>query len=281
MTGRDQDAALDRNAIDLSNDIPHSARVSNYLLGGRTNFTADRELTEKILRAFPEALGAAWEHEFFTQRAALHLAERGMRQFLDIGTGIPRAAKLHGIVQSLDPSARVVYLDNDPIVIQHLQALMISNRLGKVGVVHGDLADPERILAALAAEGTLDMDTPIALCLTAVLEHLPDEHSPQEAVKTLTAALAPDSALMLTHIASDLRAQETEQVAALCRSSGMPLYPRNRQQIEGYFDGWELIDPGITTPARWHPISTPGNAEFAACYAGVALTRPSPGSSIP
>ncbi|HTJ67931.1 MAG TPA: SAM-dependent methyltransferase [Actinospica sp.] len=267
-----QDTTFDHGAIDLGLDAPHSARVGDYLLGGRTNFTADRELLGQIMAVFPDVIGAAWEHEFFTHRAALYLAARGIWQFLDIGTGIPRVEKLHRLVQGIEASCRVVYLDNDPIVMQHLRALMADGRPGAVGFVHADLADPQGVLDAVAAEGTLDLSAPIALLLTAVLEHLPDERGPQQAVKTLTQALAPGSALVISHVAADLHAREMNKAAARCRQAGLPLYPRTRDQVEAYFDGWELADPGITTPARWHPIS-PGNDEIAACHVGVALGR--------
>lgn len=266
-----QATTFDPGAIDLGLDTPHSSRVGDYLLGGRTNFTADRELLGQIMAVFPDAIGAAWEHEFFTQRAALYLAARGIWQFLDIGTGIPRTEKLHRLVQGIEASCSVVYLDNDPIVMQHLRALMADGRPGAVGFVHADVADPQGVLDAVAAEGTLDLSAPVALFLTAVLEHLPDERGPQQAVKTLTHALAPGSALVITHVAADLHAQEMDEVAVRCRKAGLPLYPRTRGQVEAYFDGWELVDPGITTPARWHSISGPGDGEVAACHVGVAL----------
>lgn len=273
-----QETTLDHGAIDLGLDTPHSSRVGDYLLGGRTNFTADRELLGQIMAVFPDAIGAAWEHEFFCQRAALYLAARGIWQFLDIGTGIPREEKLHRLVQGIEASCRVVYLDNDPIVIQHLRALMADERPGAVGSVHADLTDPQGVLDAVAAEGTLDLSAPIALFLTAVLEHLPDERGPDRAVKTLTQSLAPGSALVITHAAADLHSEEIDEVAVRCRAAGLPLYPRTRSQVEVYFDGWVLADPGITTPARWHPIGGPGDDEVAACHVGVAVNSP-PGAA--
>lgn len=271
VTGREADGRWDQFAIDLALDVPNCARVWDYLRGGRTNFTADREMVGRIMGVFPDAIGAAVEHEFFTQRAALYLARRGLRQFLDIGAGLPFSAYLHQTVRAAQPRFRVVYLDTDPIVVEHLHALMTGTSLGRVGSGYGDLTDPEGVLVAVAAGGILDLQAPIALCLNAVVDQLPDEQDPEQVVKTLLAALAPGSALMLTHAAADLHTQEMDQFAEVCASAGIPFYPRTRRQIEAYFDGWELVDPGITTPARWHPICAPGDGEVAAFYAGVAL----------
>ena len=258
-------------AIALDVHRPQSARVDNYLLGGAMSFTADRELGRKIIAAFPDMPLAAWENQMFIARAARYLAGRGLRQFLDIGTGIPLGPCLHEIVQAFAPESRVVYLDHDPIVLATVEALTTSDPSGQVTCLRGDLAKPERILKALAEDATLDLDRPIALALTAVLHCLPDASHPEQALKTLKAQLAPGSALMLTHAASDLNSKAMIQVVDACRSAGMPFHPRTREQVEAIFDGWNLVEPGVTTPARWHPVCPPSTSEAAAYYAGVAV----------
>lgn len=261
----------DEAAIDLGVHLPHCARIYNHLLDGVTCFTADREFAAEITALFPDVRLAAWENRMFITRAAAYLARRGLRQFLDIGAGIPFSPDLHEIVQAIAPQARIVYVDHDPIVLTHLHALTTSDPRGKVSALHGDLAEPQQILQALAQDATLDLDEPIALSLNAVLHHLSDADSPERSVKTLKAQLAPGSALMLTHAASDLRQGQMAKVAAACREAGMPFHPRTREQVEAFFDGWYLVEPGLTTTARWRPNYDPGTAESAACYAGVAI----------
>ena len=261
----------DSFAIALDVHRAQSARVDNFLLGGAMSFTADRELGRKIVAAFPDMPLAAWENQMLIARAARYLAGRGLRQFLDIGTAIPLGPTLHEIVQAFAPESRVVYLDHDPIVLATVEALTTSDPRGKVTCLCGDLAEPEQILKALAEDATLDLNRPIALAVTAVLHCLSDASRPEQVLKTLRARLAPDSALILTHAASDLNQTSMTQVADACREAGMPFHPRTREQVEAFFDGWDLVEPGITTPARWHPVCPPGTSEAAAYYAGVAV----------
>lgn len=249
---------------------PQSARVYDYLLGGRTNFTADRELVGSIMAVFPEAEAAAHAHRGFVHRATHYLVEHGLRQFLDIGVGIPHEPNLHQIAQHTASECRVVYIDCDPIVLVHARALLRSSSQGRVTSLSGDLTEPQALVDAVALDGTLELDLPVALCLCGVLPLLPDPVAGQ-AVKILGARLAPGSALMLTQATADLNPRVISQVADMYRHTGIDLYLRSLAQVEAFFDSWDLVEP-VRTTAGWYPG---GPLEVtnavASCYAGVAL----------
>lgn len=189
----------------------------------------------------------------------------------DLGAGLPHAPHLHQVAQRVEPSCRFVYLDCDPIVLPLLQALTVSDPRGQVGYLYGDLAHPNGVLAAVADQAVLDLDRPVALILGAVAHHLSDDQNPAAVLKTFKAAAHPGSALILSHAAADLAPRTIEAVAAECRSAGVPLHPRTRSQVQELFDGWDLVEPGLTTTARWRPEDTPIPDQAACCYAGVAV----------
>ncbi|MFF2149042.1 SAM-dependent methyltransferase [Kitasatospora sp. NPDC058190] len=239
--------------VDLRTDRAHSARVYDYLLGGKTNFPADREVADRLLADLPGARDGAAAARAVMHRMVRRLAgEHGVRQFLDVGTGIPTAPNLHEIVQAVDPSCRVVYVDNDPIVLAHSRALLTSTPEGRTAYVEGDLRDPEKFLADPAVAGTLDLGEPVALTLINIVHFLSDEaaHPP---VRTLLDALPAGSFLALTAGTAD---NAPDQVAVGSRryaEAGIEVHVRSRAGVERFFAGLELDDPGVVLIHEWHP----------------------------
>jgi hypothetical protein len=266
---------VEHNAIDLQIDRPHSARMYDYYLGGRTNFTADREAVGKVMAVFPAALVAARANRDFMHRSTRFLAERGLRQFLDVGTGIPTSPNLHEVAQRVAPQARIVYVDNDPIVLAHAQALLESSPQGRTAYVEADLRRPETILSAKALAETLDLAGPVALSLNAVLHFVPDENGAHQIVQRLKDALAPGSALVISHGTSDFAPAEAGRTASVYRSSGTAAQGRTRAEFARFFEGWDLVEPGIAVTHRWRPdptdhLSDISDAE-ASLYGAVAI----------
>jgi SAM-dependent methyltransferase len=264
---------MDDTGVDLQLDRPHSARMYDYYLGGSTNFPADREAVGRVMAAFPQVLAASRANRAFMHRSTEYLAGRGLRQFLDIGTGIPTRPNLHEIAQAVAPDARIVYVDNDPIVLAHAQALLLSNPAGRTAYVQADLRDPAAILASPALRDTLDLSRPVALSLNAVLPFVPDEQVADEIVNTLKDALAPGSALVISHGTGDF-SPTLESLAAVYRSVGTNVQMRTAAGFARFFDGWDLVDPGVTLTYRWHPDSRTGTNSMtdqeASCYVAVA-----------
>jgi S-adenosyl methyltransferase len=269
---------VEANAIDLQLDRPHSARMYDYYLGGRTNFTADREAVGKVMAAFPSALVAARANRDFMHRSTRFLAETGIDQFLDVGTGIPTSPNLHEVAQSVTPAARIVYVDNDPIVLTHAQALLTSRPEGATAYLEADLTEPEAILSSPVLAETLDLTRPIALSLNAVLHFVAEGRpglSAQQIVERLKDALAPGSALIISHGTMDFAPDEAAEATRIYRAAGTSAQPRSRDQFERFFHGWSLLEPGIAVTHRWRPeesdlLSDISDAE-ACCYAAVAV----------
>jgi hypothetical protein len=264
-----------KQPVDLQLDRAHSARMYDYYLGGRTNFQADREAVGKVMAAFPHALSAARENRAFMRRSTGYLAGRGIYQFLDIGTGIPTHPNLHEIAQQVLPEARVVYVDNDPIVLAHAQALLCSSAPGRTAYVQADLNTPESILADPDLRATLDLDRPVALSLNAVLHFISEQAAVYEIVDTLKAALAPGSALVLSHGTGDFAPAAAAALERAYGAAGTPVRARTRAQITQFFDNWDLVEPGVVATYRWHP-QHPDDLQAmtdpeASCYGGVAF----------
>jgi hypothetical protein len=265
---------MDDTGVDLQLERAHSARMYDYYLGGRTNFPADREAVGRVMAVFPQILAAARANREFMQRSTRYLAGRGMRQFLDIGTGIPTSPNLHEVAQAAAPESRVVYVDNDPIVLAHAKALLHSSPQGRTAYVHADLYDPAAILSAPALRATLDLDRPVALSLNAVLHFLPDDDTAYQVVGHLTKVLAPGSALVISHGTGDFHpgvvtgTEIYSQVATATRS-------RTRDEVARFFEGLDLVEPGLTVTYRWRPDDEAGilgmTDREASFYAGVAF----------
>ncbi|MFJ5534806.1 SAM-dependent methyltransferase [Streptomyces sp. NPDC093261] len=243
----------------------HPARVYDWLLGGKDNYPVDEAVGEQLP---PEAKAAARQNRQFMHRAAAWLAEQGVDQFLDVGTGIPTAPNLHQIVQDILPTAKVVYTDNDPIVLRHAEALLVSRPEGVTDYIQADVRQPEDIVEH--ARRILDFDRPIALSLIALMHFITDEQNAHGIVRDLVAELSPGSCLVLSHAASDLYPELAAQVTAEYAKGGIQLGFRTRAEVERFFDGLELEPPGLVTATEWG-TSAPGSVpEGSGIYAGVA-----------
>ncbi|MCK9896458.1 SAM-dependent methyltransferase [Frankia sp. AgB32] len=239
--------------VDLKTDQPHSARMYDYYLGGKDNFPADRAAAEQALASFPNARTASHANRAFMARTTRHLAgEAGIRQFLDIGTGIPTSPNLHEVAQSVAPQARVVYADNDPIVLTHARALLTGTAQGATAYLDVDLHDPQRILTAQELHDTLDLTQPVALSVLAIMHFVPDADDPHGLLRQLLDGLPAGSYLTLTHATAD-HDDGMERLAASYRASGIPAQQRTRAEVLRFFDGLDLLDPGLQIVHRWRP----------------------------
>ncbi|MGK4583856.1 SAM-dependent methyltransferase [Kitasatospora sp. HPMI-4] len=260
-----------RPPADLRPEIPHPARMYDYYLGGKDNFPADREAAERVMALGPVVRISARANRAFLQRAVRHLSELGVKQFLDIGTGIPTAGNTHEIAQRVHPDAKVVYLDNDPIVLVHSRALLAAGH-GTAVVVDGDLRRPAAILDDPEVRRAIDFGQPVALLLCAVLHFVDDAEDPHGIVRQLVDALPSGSYLALSHGTSEfLPPADRGRGAAVYRTASARLTPRDREQVLRFFDGLELLEPGLVTAPFWRPDQEARGAETtAAIWAGVA-----------
>ncbi|MEV5649929.1 SAM-dependent methyltransferase [Nocardia sp. NPDC052254] len=253
-------------------ELPSSARIYDYALGGKDNYEVDRKALDKVMEAFPTVRIAARHNRQFMHRAVGVLAEAGVRQFLDIGTGIPTEPNLHQVAQIESPEARVVYVDNDPVVLAHARALLAGSSEGRTAFVAADLNEPESILAAPQLRETLDLASPVAVSLVAVLHFLSDAQDPAGVLKTLVDGLAPGSFVVASHITSDLDPEAMERAFEMYSRSAVDVQARTHAEFTTFFDGLELLDPGIVTVNRWRPAIEPPawlDAQVN-CYGAVA-----------
>ena len=239
---------------DFDVTVPHIARIYDYWLGGKDNFEADRRAAEMALRATPTILPGVTANRRFLGRAVRFMAvEGGVRQFLDIGTGIPTAHNTHEVAQATDPEARVVYVDNDPIVLTHARA-QLTGTPGTTAYIDADARDTGRILAGAAS--TLDFTQPVGVMLIAVLHCIPDADDPQQVVTDLLAACAPGSYLAITHPARDQVDAAIKAEESLSRSIGRKVTFRTRGSVENFFAGHTaLVAPGVVPVEQWRPTS--------------------------
>jgi S-adenosyl methyltransferase len=262
---------------DLMTERAHSARVYDYLLGGKDNYPVDRTMGEAAAAAFPGIRIAARVNRAFLQRAARFVAEQGVHQFLDVGTGIPTEPNLHQIVQSVEPSARVVYVDNDPIVLAHAAALMVSNPRGATTYLQADAHDPQRIVTSTEVRETLDLDRPVAVSLLAVL-HFLDDAAATDLVATLVAAVPAGSYLVLTHSTLDLDTEgAVTRAVAQYREAGVESYMRSHDDVVGLFlDGLEILEPGLVPTHRWRAATdlATGPSDSDVSMYGVVARKP-------
>lgn len=253
MTQTEPDVEDALRRVESSLDRPHSARMYDYYLGGHDNYQADRQAAGRVIAAWPSALIAARTNRGFMRRSTLVAARRGIRQFLDIGTGIPTSPNLHEVAQSVHPDARVVYTDNDPVVLAHARALLTSTPAGRTAYVDTDANDPQGILEAPGFTETIDLNEPVALSLNAVLHFMPDDCNPQEGVRTLMDAFAPGSSLCISQVTADMDPETMARVVEIYRQGGIRGQARTRAEVERFFDGLELLEPGIVMPHEWRP----------------------------
>ena len=241
-------------ARDIDTSKPHSARMYDYYLGGKDHFAVDKQAAEAVAALLPNVFVGARENRAFMHRVTRVLArEHGIRQWLDIGTGIPTEPNLHQVAQSVAPEARVVYVDNDPLVMRYAERLMRSTPQGRTAYVEADLTDPEGVLTAVELAGVLDLARPVALSLNAVLHFITDDLDPYGIVTRLLGALPSGSVLALSHGTPDFAPPNLEKARAVYTSSGTQTRLRSKEEVARFFDGLDLLDPGITVCHRWRP----------------------------
>ncbi|MFC7527559.1 SAM-dependent methyltransferase [Actinoplanes sp. GCM10030250] len=254
---------------------PHPARRYNYWLGGKDHYAADRESGDAIAARFPGIVTAARENHAFAGRAVRYLAQRhDVEQFLDIGTGLPTDRHPHHVAQQIIPAARVVYVDNDPLVLVHARALLGSTPPGRTAYLQADLRQPDIILTSDELTGTLDLSRPVGLLLVAVLHFLVDDEDAFTSVRTLLKKLAPGSFLVLSHVSYDLLQADTRTALTDTAYPGKDGFTsRTHTQIGRFFTGLHLLEPGLTPVSHWHrhPDDPPAPADDQVpVYGGVA-----------
>ncbi|MFB8280006.1 SAM-dependent methyltransferase [Nocardia colli] len=256
----------------IDTSVAHEARVYDYWLGGRDNYPADRALADTIANHIPAIRTMARANRAFLGRAVDYLTrEAGITQFLDIGTGIPTAGNTHEVAQRLNPAARVVYVDNDPIVLAHARALMSSNPQGKTAFIHADLHDPHGILRDESLGATLDLTQPVAIMLVAIMMYFRDEDDPHGIIKNLLDVAPSGSYLVISHPTADFDEHAMSRVIGSAEQAGITFYPRTHAETESLFAGTELVEPGVVPVVTWHPTpgDEPADPESAWYWAGI------------
>ncbi|MBB2910811.1 hypothetical protein FHS43_002074 [Streptosporangium becharense] len=262
--------------LEIDPAVPSVARIYDYLLGGKDNFASDRTAAEKIIELTPNVRDGVRSNRRFLRRAVRFLASTGIRQFLDIGAGLPTQENVHQVALGVAPESRVVYVDNDPIVLVHGRALLADNR--QTIVVNGDLRDPKAILDDPQVSGHIDLDRPVGLLMLAVLHFVPEDDTAERIVATLRDRLAPGSGMAISHLSfGDLDEDKVREGRELySRTSAGSATPRSHAQIMRFFDGFELVEPGLVSTDDWRPEADeprfPGLPGVDG-YSGVALLR--------
>ncbi|HEY0449776.1 SAM-dependent methyltransferase [Actinophytocola sp.] len=236
-------------SIDL--DRPNAARIYDYLLGGAANFAQDRTFADKLLEVMPEARPAARLNRAFLRRAVRFCVESGIRQFLDVGSGIPTAGNVHEIAQRMDPACRVLYVDSEPVAVTHSELMLRDN--DRAASLRGDLVEPTAILESEVAHKLIDFTEPVAVLMVAVLHFIPDSAAPHAAVARYVSAMAPGSFLVLSHGVELPSASRADEVDELYQRSANPGVRRSPADIERFFDGLTLVEPGLVWTPQWRP----------------------------
>jgi hypothetical protein len=238
---------------DIDLDRPSVSRVYDYYLGGFHNFSSDREMAEQAIRDWPDLPLIMKSNRAFLRRAVTYLVNSGVRQFLDIGSGIPTVGNVHEVAQEIAPDAKIVYVDIDPVAVAHSRAILEQNP--NAAVLAGDFRQPEKLLADLGEVGLLDLDEPVALLLIALLHFVRDEDEPSKLIATLRDTLSPGSYLAISHATHELHPAElTSAHRQLYRANtANPMTMRSKVQVEGFFRGFDLVEPGVELSERWHP----------------------------
>ncbi|MFF4236079.1 SAM-dependent methyltransferase [Actinomadura geliboluensis] len=241
----------DRPAIDSS--VPHTARVWNYWLGGKDNYIVDRELGDQIQAVIPGIVASARADRGFLGRAVAHLAgEAGIRQFLDLGTGLPTAGNTHEVAQGIAPESRIVYVDNDPLVLTHAHALLTSTPEGATDYIEADARDPETVLERASA--TLDLSRPVAIMMLGILNFIPGEDEAQRVVDRLLAAVPSGSHLAIAHPTGEVEGEAAQQAVDMSNQAGVAtMRLRSRAELERFFTGLDLLEPGVVSCSQWRP----------------------------
>jgi hypothetical protein len=258
----------------INTGIPQSARVYDYLLGGKDNYEADRAVGSALIRQAPTLPTMVRAQRAFLARAVTYLVrDAGVRQFLDVGTGIPTADNVHQVAQAVAPNTRVLYVDNDPIVLAHARALMQGTPGGRTAFIQADLRKPDDILEHPDVADTLDTEQPIGLMLIGIVHHLRDDDQPYELVRRLIDWLPSGSYLTIATPSADFNPGVMHALAATAEQSGIPYVPRSKAETERFFDGLELVEPGIAPILAWRPETPPEDPNAVYGWAGVARKR--------
>lgn len=267
---------LDSDVPDLRIDVPHSARIYDYLLGGKDNFQADRDAAAGITVDWPNLPKSMRANRDFMRRVGRYLAANlGFRQFLDVGTGLPTSPNLHQVVQAVVPEARIVYVDNDPIVLAHARALLTSSPEGKTAYIDADLRDSAAIIDSAQAREVLDFQKPIALSLIAILQFITDDKDTYRIIGELLAALPSGSALALSTVTAESAPEEVTSGVAAYNANGIPTRARSKAEVEALFGGLDLVAPGVVLVNHWLPDDeTPAAIDaHVHMYGGIAIKR--------
>jgi hypothetical protein len=262
-------AGVDRDELDTG--IPQSARVYDFLLGGKDNYEADRAVGAALVAQAPALPVMVRAQRALLARLIRYLVvEAGIHQFLDIGTGIPAADNVHEVAQGLAPDSRVVYVDNDPIVLAHARALMRSSAGGQTAFIQADIRDPEMILADPRLNAVLDTSAPIALLLVGIVHHLREDDRPYEVVRRLVDWLPSGSHLAVVTPSADFDPPLMASIAGTAERSGIPYVPRSRAETDRFFDGLEYVDPGLVPILAWRPEGRVKDPDAVHGWAGLA-----------
>ena len=255
--------------LDLDTSVAHVARVYDYWLGGKDNFAADRAAGEQAIQAYPDIVYSVRANRAFLARTVRYLAkEAKIRQFLDIGTGIPTANNTHEVAQSVAPGCDVVYVDNDPVVLAHARALLVSGEPGHTSYIDADLRDAGRILAE--ATRTLNFSQPTAIMLMAILQHIDDADDPYGIVARLVEAVPSGSYLVISHPAADIESKAMAEMAVrLNKLMAEKVTFRTQAQVARFFDGLELVEPGMVRVQQWRPNTEKEAKSPAALWGGM------------
>ncbi|RKT53219.1 S-adenosyl methyltransferase [Saccharothrix australiensis] len=250
--------------------LPSAARLYDYLLGGGHNFAADRALAEKFLLAQPNARTIARLNRAFLRRAVLHLVDHGVRQFLDLGSGIPTVGNVHEIARKAAPESRVVYVDYEAVAVAHSRMLLKDDPLATI--LQEDMTDPDAVLAAADATGLLDFAEPIGVLTVGVFHFVPPDKDPKGVVAAYRDAVAPGSGLALSQFTSDLQPAEMAGIVEVMKKSSDPMYPRTHAEITELFEGFDIVPPGVVPLPLWRPEEgavEDGDPGHAGIFAGV------------
>ncbi|MBW8804217.1 MAG: SAM-dependent methyltransferase [Catenulisporales bacterium] len=251
-----------RPATVIDTSTAHIARVYDYFLGGKDNFPADRQAAARILKGNPGMRDTCREQREYLRRAVRFLTTAGIRQFIDIGTGLPTQENTHEVAQAIAPETRVAYVDNDPIVLAHARVLMADGDHGRTVFVHADAREPKQLLADPMLNGVIDFTQPVAVLLIGILHFMPDHEQPAELIRTLLDAVPAGSYLAISHGTADFAPEIGDAVAAAYQASSMPCRVRSAAEVGELLQGVELVDPGLVLLAEWRPDgAVPGNRQ--------------------
>jgi SAM-dependent methyltransferase len=258
--------------VDLS--TPSVARVYDYYLGGTHNFEVDREFARKVLALYPDGRRIGQANRAFLHRALRYLLGQGVRQFIDLGAGIPTMANVHETVQAEAPGARVVYVDHDPVAVAHSELILRGN--DGTRVLRADLRDPASVLDSAEVGGWLDRSQPVGVLMLAVLHFVSEDEQPEQLLRQYRDRLASGSYLVVSHAAPVERPAEAEQVAELYQKRADPLTYRSSARVEELFDGWQLVPPGVVWMPQWRPDQPDETGSDPATFGGVAAVGRKP-----